>query len=157
MHLCIPLILEQNQIAKRLFSFGKSENASIFGGTDESVPYGFGCLKDQQTAVYRAVRYRATLSPSLTAQVRNALPAWWCSAQLIQINRLPVAIAPLTIYDFVPKSSPHPPPSGAPSPEGEGFGAVQTITPTNTHLSGYWCKKSAAGGFPAVRDFLNIL
>ena len=43
--------------AKRLFSFGKSENARIFGGTDESVPYGCGCLKDQQTAIYRAVAY----------------------------------------------------------------------------------------------------
>ncbi len=54
----LPVVLEQNHIAegdKNIFSFGKSENASIFGGTDESVPYGFGCLKDRQTAVYRDV------------------------------------------------------------------------------------------------------
>ena len=69
MHLCIPLILEQNQIAKRLFSFGKSENASIFGGTDESVPYGFGCLKDRQTAVYRAVNVGISCILYLTSAV----------------------------------------------------------------------------------------
>ena len=53
MHLCIPLILEQNQIALAIISFGDPEMLRISGGTDESVPYGIGCLKVLQTAIYR--------------------------------------------------------------------------------------------------------
>ncbi len=53
MHLCIPVILEQNHIGvSRLFSAGKSEMQCIFGGTDGFVPCGGGAFGTDESVPY---------------------------------------------------------------------------------------------------------